>query len=102
MRTNMLGDSGPQGITGYQTLDATCRQAVEVTAAVDLLSAAIADEQRASVVFALGELLFYTRRRVGADKNWSIFLALPTDHEPPPLQIYVVTVEADQLRNTQP
>ena len=94
VRRYVLGDTGQQGIARHQPLHAPSRQTVEITASVNLFTAAIADKQRADRVLALIQILLYPTSCRFADENRPVFLPLAAHHKLTSLQINMVPIQS--------
>ena len=98
----MLGDASEAGIFANHRLHAARREAAEVATGVcGTVVAAITDEERVERIMSGAEVSLDLLSGTAADEDRPVFLALTAHHELAALEVDVVAVEINQLRDAQ-
>ena len=99
---DVLGDASEAGIFANHRLHAACREAAEVATGVcGTVVAAITDEKRVKRIMPGAEVGLDLLGGTAADEDRTVFLALTTHHELAALEVDMVAIEINQLRDAQ-
>ena len=102
MGADVLGDASEAGIFANHRLHTARREAAEVaTGARGTVVATIADEKRVERIMPGAEVGLDLLGSTATDEDWTVFLALTTHHELATLEVDVVAIEIDELRDAQ-
>ena len=99
---DVLGDTSKAGIFANHRLHTARREAAEVATGVcGTVVATIADEERVERIMPGTEVGLDLLGGTATDEDRTVFLALTTHHELAALEVDVVAVEINQLRDAQ-
>ncbi len=99
---DVLSDASEAGIFANHRLHAARREAAEVTTGVcGAVVAAITDEEWVERIMPGTEVGLDLLGGTATDEDWPVFLTLATHHELAALEVDVVAIEIDKLRDAQ-
>ena len=99
---DVLGDASEAGIFANHRLHTARREAAEVATGVcGTVVATIADEKRVERIMPGAEVGLDLLGSTATDEDWTVFLALTTHHKLAALEVDVVAIEIDKLRDAQ-
>lgn len=99
---DVLSDASEAGIFANHRLHTTGREATKVATGVcGTVVATIADEKRVERIMPGAEVGLDLLGGTATDEDWTVFLALTAHHELAALEVDVVAIEIDKLRDAQ-